>query len=100
MKKNLLLPFFIIMLISSSSWASKISLKVTDLKTGKVKAKITMPMWVAKMGGHLNSTFSSKESNIDVLSIIKEIEKKGLKKGPFLEIEDHAQSEKVSFFIE
>ena len=88
------------MTISFSVWGKKLTLEVTDLKSGKIKTKISVPMWVVKTGATIGSTFGTTSETVDIAALVKELEKKDFKEGPFLTIEDHEDSEKVSFSIE
>lgn len=91
--------FIVLAFGASANAANRISMNVSDLKTGKTEAKLSMPLWVAKTGVSLSKVMGVRDENIDIEKLVAQLETQK-QTGAFLVIEDHEENKKITFELE
>jgi hypothetical protein len=71
--------------------------RVTDLKTGKTKVNINLPLKLMDIGAKIGAKFGAPE-NIDVEGIVRAI-KEGAQ-GKIVDVEDEEEGERVEVYVE
>lgn len=72
--------------------------RITDLRTGKNKASVNIPMSLVEVGIKMGARFAPEMSGIDVAQISKAIREGA--QGKIADIEDDDDAERVEIFIE
>jgi hypothetical protein len=83
------------MAASSARW---FRVRVTDLRTGKNKVNVNIPMGLVKVGMKMGARFAPEMEGMD-LSQISEMVEAGAT-GKLVEIEDEEDGERVEIFVE
>jgi hypothetical protein len=73
-------------------------IRVTDLKTGRAKVNVNLPMGLVNFGMKMGARFAPEMENIDLEEIIEAI-KEGAQ-GKIVEVEDDEDNERVQIYIE
>jgi hypothetical protein len=82
----------------SSSSARWFRVRVTDLRTGKNKVNVNIPMGLVNVGLKMGARFAPEMEGVD-LDQINEMVKAGAT-GKLVEIEDQEDGERVEIFVE
>jgi len=72
--------------------------RVTDMRSGKSKVNINIPLGVVDMGLRLGAKFVPDMGGIDVEEIVQQI-KEGAR-GKIIEVEDREDGERVEIYVE
>ena len=70
--------------------------RVTDLRTGRRKAAINIPLGLVDVGLRLGARFGA--SNIDMNEVVSAVKSGAI--GKIVDVEDDGQQEKVEIFID
>ena len=73
-------------------------IRVTDLKTGRAKVNVNLPMGLVSFGMKMGARFAPEMEEIDMEEILQAI-KEGAQ-GKIVEVEDEEDSERVQIYIE
>lgn len=73
-------------------------IRVTDLKSGRAKVNVNLPMGLVNFGMKMGARFAPEMENVDLDEIIKAI-KEGAQ-GKIVEVEDEEDGERVQIYIE
>ena len=83
---------------SSSGQARWMRIRVTDLKTGRAKVNVNLPMGLVNFGMKMGARFAPEMENVDLDEVMKAI-KEGAQ-GKIIEVEDDDDNERVQIYIE
>lgn len=72
--------------------------RVTDLRTGKNKVNVNIPMGLVEVGIKMGARFAPEVAGLDVAEITKAI-REGTQ-GRIIDVEDEEDGERVEIFIE
>lgn len=82
-----------------SSSGKSLCVRVTDLKTGKSKANVTIPMGVVNFGLKMGAKFAPADlEGLDVNQIMQAIQTGG--PGKIVDVENEEKGEHVEVFVE
>ncbi len=73
-------------------------IRVTDLKTGRAKVNVNLPMGLVNFGMKMGARFAPEMEEIDLDEIMEAI-KEGAQ-GKIIEVEDDEDGERVQIYIE
>jgi predicted hydrocarbon binding protein len=73
-------------------------IRVTDLKTGRAKVNVNLPMGLVNFGMKMGARFAPEMENMDLNEIMQSI-KEGAQ-GKIVEVEDDDDNERVQIYIE
>lgn len=73
-------------------------IQVTDLKTGRAKVNVNLPMGLVNFGMKMGARFAPDMENLDLNEIMNAI-KEGAQ-GKIIEVEDEEDNERVQIYIE
>jgi hypothetical protein len=73
-------------------------IRVTDLKTGRAKVNVNLPMGLVDFGMKMGARFAPEMENVDLDEIMEAI-KEGAQ-GKIVEVEDDEDNERVQIYIE
>jgi hypothetical protein len=82
----------------SSGQARWMRIRVTDLKTGRAKVNVNLPMGLVNFGMKMGARFAPEMENVDLDEVMKAI-KEGAQ-GKIVEVEDEDDNERVQIYIE
>ena len=71
--------------------------RVTDLKTGRRKVNVNIPMSLINIGARIGAKFAAPV-NVDIEEILAAV--RSGQQGKLLEVEDQADGERVEIFVE
>jgi hypothetical protein len=83
---------------SSSGQARWMRIRVTDLKTGRAKVNVNLPMGLVNFGMKMGARFAPEMENVDLDEVMQAI-KEGAQ-GKIVEVEDEDDNERVQIYIE
>jgi hypothetical protein len=83
---------------SSSGQARWMRIRVTDLKTGRAKVNVNLPMGLVNFGMKMGARFAPEMENLDLDEVMKAV-KEGAQ-GKIVEVEDEDDNERVQIYIE
>jgi hypothetical protein len=83
---------------SSSGQARWMRIRVTDLKTGRAKVNVNLPMGLVSFGVRMGARFAPEMEDMDLDEILRAI-KEGAQ-GKIVEVEDEEDDERVQIYIE
>jgi hypothetical protein len=83
---------------ASGGKARWMRIRVTDLKTGRAKVNVNLPMGLVNFGMKMGARFAPEMENMDLNEIMQTI-KEGAQ-GKIVEVEDDEDSERVQIYIE
>ncbi len=72
--------------------------RVTDMRTGKRKINVNIPMGLVNVGVRMGAKFAPDMADIDIDEIIQAI-KEGVQ-GKIVEVEDEEDGERVEIYVE
>jgi hypothetical protein len=78
--------------------ASWMRIRVTDLKTGRAKVNVNLPMGLVNVGLKMGARFAPEMENVDLDEIMEAI-KEGAQ-GKIVEVEDEEDGERVEIYVE
>ncbi len=82
-----------------SNSAKSMRVRVTDLKTGKSKANVNIPMGIVSFGLKMGAKFAPAElDGMDMNQILLAIQSGGT--GKIVDVEDEEKGEHVEVFVE
>lgn len=85
--------------VESAKFAGKYLLvKVTDLKTGRKRVNVRMPLGIVNTGLKMGVKFAPQMKDIDAADLMKAIQSGGT--GRIVDVEDEEDGEHVEVFIE
>ncbi len=73
-------------------------IRVTDLKTGRSKVNVNLPMGLVNFGMKMGARFAPEMEDLDLDGIMQAV-KEGAQ-GKIVEVEDEVDSERVQIYIE
>jgi len=73
-------------------------IRVTDLKTGRAKVNVNLPMGLVNFGMKMGARFAPEMENLDLAEVLEAI-KEGAQ-GKIVEVEDDEDNERVEIYIE
>lgn len=73
-------------------------IRVTDLKTGRIKANVSLPMGLVNFGMKMGARFAPQMGDIDMDEVVQAV-KQGAQ-GQIIEVEDEEDGERVQIYIE
>jgi predicted hydrocarbon binding protein len=73
-------------------------IRVTDLKTGRAKVNVNLPMGLVNFGMKMGARFAPEMENMDLNEIMQTI-KEGAQ-GKIVEVEDDEDNERVQIYVE
>jgi hypothetical protein len=73
-------------------------IRVTDLKTGRAKVNVNLPMGLVNVGVKMGARFAPEMENVDLDEIMDAI-KEGAQ-GKIVEVEDEEDGERVEIYVE
>lgn len=82
----------------SGGQARWMRIRVTDLKTGRAKVNVNLPMGLVNFGMKMGARFAPEMENMDLDQIMEAI-KEGAQ-GKIVEVEDDEDNERVQIYIE
>ena len=83
---------------SSSGQARWMRIRVTDLKTGRAKVNVNLPMGLVNFGMKMGARFAPEMENVNLDEVLQAI-KEGAQ-GKIVEVEDEDDNERVQIYIE
>ncbi len=83
---------------ASGGKARWMRIRVTDLKTGRAKVNVNLPMGLVNFGMKMGARFAPEMENMDLNEIMQAI-KEGAQ-GKIVEVEDDEDNERVQIYIE
>jgi hypothetical protein len=83
---------------TSGGKARWMRIRVTDLKTGRAKVNVNLPMGLVNFGMKMGARFAPEMENLDLNEIMQAI-KEGAQ-GKVVEVEDDDDNERVQIYIE
>jgi hypothetical protein len=72
--------------------------RVTDLRTGKAKVSVNLPIGLVDVGMRMGARFAPELENMDLAEIIAQVKAGG--QGKMVEVEDEEDGERVEVYIE
>ncbi len=72
--------------------------RVTDLRTGRAKVNVNLPMGLVSLGVKMGARFAPEMNDIDLDEVIRAI--KDGAQGKIVEVEDEEDNERVQIYIE
>ncbi len=78
--------------------AGMMRVRVTDSRSGRLKASINIPMSLINVGLRMGARFAPDLNGLDFQEVIQAI-KQGMR-GKIVEVEDEADGERVEIFVE
>ncbi len=81
-----------------SGQARWMRIRVTDLKTGRAKVNVNLPMGLVNFGMKMGARFAPEIEDVNLEEVIKAI-KEGAQ-GKIIEVEDEEDNERVQIYIE
>jgi hypothetical protein len=81
-----------------SGQARWMRIRVTDLKTGRIKANVSLPMGLVNFGMKMGARFAPQMGDIDMDEVVQAV-KQGAQ-GQIIEVEDEEDGERVQIYIE
>ena len=72
--------------------------RVTDLKTGRAKVNVNLPMGLVHFGFKMGARFAPEMEDIDLDEILKAIQEGA--QGKIVEVEDEEDNERVQIYVE
>ena len=72
--------------------------RVTDLRTGKPKVQVNLPIGLLDVGMRMGARFAPELENIDMAQIVEQVKAGG--QGKMVEVEDEEDGERVEIYIE
>ena len=81
-----------------SGQARWMRIRVTDLKTGRIKANVSLPMGLVSFGMKMGARFAPQMGDIDMDEVVQAV-KQGAQ-GQIIEVEDEEDGERVQIYIE
>jgi hypothetical protein len=82
----------------STGKARWMRIRVTDLKTGRAKVNVNLPMGLVSFGMKMGARFAPEMEHMDLDEIMEAI-KEGAQ-GQIIEVEDEDDNERVQIYIE
>ena len=82
----------------TSGQARWMRIQVTDMKTGRAKVNVNLPMGLVNFGVKMGARFAPDMENLDLNEIMNAI-KEGAQ-GKIVEVEDEQDNERVQIYIE
>ena len=82
----------------ASGQARWMRIQVTDMKTGRAKVNVNLPMGLVNFGVKMGARFAPDMENLDLNEIMNAI-KEGAQ-GKIVEVEDEQDNERVQIYIE
>jgi hypothetical protein len=82
----------------SAGQARWLRIRVTDLKTGRAKVNVNLPMGLVDYGMKMGARFAPEMEDLDLDEIVEAV-KEGAQ-GQIVEVEDEEDNERVQIFIE
>lgn len=73
-------------------------IRVTDLKSGRTKANVSLPMGLVNFGMKMGARFAPQMEDIDIDEVVQAV-KQGAQ-GQIIEVEDEEDGERVQIYIE
>ena len=73
-------------------------IRVTDLKTGRAKVNVNLPMGLVNFGMKMGARFAPEMENVNLDEVLQAI-KEGAQ-GKIVEVEDEDDNERVQIYIE
>ena len=73
-------------------------IRVTDLKSGRAKVNVNLPMGLVNFGMKMGARFAPEMENLDLAEVLEAI-KEGAQ-GKIVEVEDDEDNERVEIYIE
>jgi hypothetical protein len=83
---------------ASGGKARWMRIRVTDLKTGRAKVNVNLPMGLVNFGMKMGARFAPEMENMDLNEIMQAI--KDGAQGKVVEVEDDEDNERVQIYIE
>ena len=81
-----------------SGQARWMRIRVTDLKTGRAKVNVNLPMGLVNFGMKMGARFAPEMEDVNLEEVIKAV-KEGAQ-GKIIEVEDEEDNERVQIYIE
>jgi hypothetical protein len=72
--------------------------RVTDLKSGRAKVNVNLPMGLVDIGMKMGARFAPEMENVELDEILKAIQEGA--QGKIVEVEDEEDNERVQVYIE
>ena len=73
-------------------------IRVTDLKTGRAKVNVNLPMGLVNFGMRMGARFAPEMENLDLNEIMQAIQEGA--QGKLVEVEDEEDNERVQIYVE
>jgi hypothetical protein len=73
-------------------------IRVTDLKTGRAKVNVNLPMGLVNFGMKMGARFAPEMENLDLNEIMQAIQEGA--QGKLVEVEDEEDNERVQIYVE
>lgn len=84
--------------IAPGGQARWMRVRVTDLRTGRAKVNVNLPMGLVSLGVKMGARFAPEMNDIDLDEVIRAI--KDGAQGKIVEVEDEEDNERVQIYIE
>jgi hypothetical protein len=85
-------------LLAGTGKARWMRIRVTDLKTGRAKVNVNLPMGLVNVGMKMGARFAPEMGDVDLDEIMEAI-KEGAQ-GKIVEVEDEEDGERVEIYVE
>jgi DUF4097 and DUF4098 domain-containing protein YvlB len=82
----------------SSGQARWMRIRVTDLKTGRAKVNVNLPMGLVNFGMKMGARFAPEMEDLDLSEIMQAIQEGA--QGKIVEVEDEEDNERVQIYVE
>jgi len=84
--------------LESPGQARWMRIRVTDLKTGRAKVNVNLPMGLVNFGMKMGARFAPEMENLDLNEIMQAIQEGA--QGKLVEVEDEEDNERVQIYVE
>lgn len=84
---------------ASSAKPTWFRVRVTDMRTGRRKVDVNIPLSLVSVGLRLGARFAPEVGEVDIPELLREIEQEG-RLGKVVDVQDEEDGEHVEIFVE